>query len=205
MGRRSGPTGLWELVRPGTSSESLSPAQAGPYNNIDRRWSGDVPVPNLERAGLPAPSVVRTAKIATLEANAASRIGYLEEADRQKSAKESADFCIPQESVFPIARDGAILFPTPQAKCLRRLALCCPGPEVLWKTGCSTRDISIMALSRDQVTSPPRRMSCMTPPSGMGNGYFAKTGAVLSTVGHHWSLQTFPSFILPSYGRFSGF
>ena len=77
--------------------------------------------------------------------------------------------------------------------------------EVLWKTGCSTRDISIMALSRDQVTSPPRRMSCMTPPSGMGNGYFAKTGAVLSTVGHHWSLQTFPSFILPSYGRFSGF
>ena len=123
----------------------------------------------------------------------------------KKSAKESADFCIPQESVFPIARDGAILFPTPQAKCLRRLALCCPGPEVLWKTGCSTRDISIMALSRDQVTSPPRRMSCMTPPSGMGNGYFAKTGAVLSTVGHHWSLQTFPSFILPSYGRFSGF
>ena len=50
----------------------------------NRRWSGDVPVSNLERAGLPAASVVRTAKIVTLEADAASRIGYLEEADRQK-------------------------------------------------------------------------------------------------------------------------
>lgn len=31
------------------------------------RWSGDVPITNLGKAGLPAPSVIRTAKIATIE------------------------------------------------------------------------------------------------------------------------------------------
>jgi mRNA interferase MazF len=67
----------------------------------NRRWSGDVPVSDLDRAGLPAPSVVRTAKIATLEADAASRIGYLEEADRQKVSEKirrllhPAGICLP--------------------------------------------------------------------------------------------------------------
>ncbi len=31
------------------------------------RWDGDVPITNLDKAGLPAPSVIRTAKIATIE------------------------------------------------------------------------------------------------------------------------------------------
>jgi mRNA interferase MazF len=41
----------------------------------NRGWSGDVPVGNLAEAGLPAPSVVRTAKIATIEVVDASKLG----------------------------------------------------------------------------------------------------------------------------------
>ena len=41
----------------------------------NRGWPGDVPVANLAAAGLPAPSVVRTAKIATIEASDAARLG----------------------------------------------------------------------------------------------------------------------------------
>lgn len=41
----------------------------------NRGWPGDVPVGNLAAAGLPAPSVVRAAKIATIEATDASRLG----------------------------------------------------------------------------------------------------------------------------------
>lgn len=41
----------------------------------NRGWPGDVPVTNLAAAGLPAPSVVRTAKIATIEASDAARLG----------------------------------------------------------------------------------------------------------------------------------
>ena len=41
----------------------------------NRGWSGDVPVTNLAAAGLPAPSVIRTAKIATIEASDAARLG----------------------------------------------------------------------------------------------------------------------------------
>lgn len=41
----------------------------------NRGWSGDVPVDNLSAAGLPAPSVIRTAKIATIEAVDATRLG----------------------------------------------------------------------------------------------------------------------------------
>lgn len=40
-------------------------------------WAGDVEVTHLEEAGLPAPSVVRCARIATIEAGAATRIGTL--------------------------------------------------------------------------------------------------------------------------------
>jgi mRNA interferase MazF len=31
------------------------------------RWDGDIPISNTGKAGLPAPSVIRTAKIATIE------------------------------------------------------------------------------------------------------------------------------------------
>jgi len=43
----------------------------------NRPWAGDVTVTHLAEAGLPAPSVVRCAKIATIEATEASRIGTL--------------------------------------------------------------------------------------------------------------------------------
>ena len=41
----------------------------------NRRWVGDVEVNNLAAAGLPAPSIIRTAKIATIEAADATRLG----------------------------------------------------------------------------------------------------------------------------------
>lgn len=41
----------------------------------NRGWPGDVPVTNLRMAGLPVPSVIRSAKIATIEASDASKLG----------------------------------------------------------------------------------------------------------------------------------
>jgi len=41
----------------------------------NRTWSGDVPITNLAAAGLPVPSVIRTAKIATIEAADAAKLG----------------------------------------------------------------------------------------------------------------------------------
>jgi len=43
----------------------------------NRGWDGDVPVSDLDAAGLPAPSIVRPSKIATVEANDATRLGVL--------------------------------------------------------------------------------------------------------------------------------
>lgn len=40
-------------------------------------WPGDVPVTNSVSAGLPIPSVIRTAKIATIEASDATRLGKI--------------------------------------------------------------------------------------------------------------------------------
>lgn len=40
-------------------------------------WPGDVPIRNLQRAGLPAASFVRTAKIATIAAVEASKLGVI--------------------------------------------------------------------------------------------------------------------------------
>ncbi len=48
----------------------------------NRGWPGDVAVSALEGAGLPAPSVIRTAKIATMEARDTERIGRLPDSDR---------------------------------------------------------------------------------------------------------------------------
>lgn len=48
----------------------------------NRGWPGDVDVSDLAAAGLPAESVVRTAKIATIEAKEAERLGSLPPADR---------------------------------------------------------------------------------------------------------------------------
>lgn len=41
----------------------------------NRGWVGDVPVTSLPQAGLPVPSIIRTAKIATIEARDAEPLG----------------------------------------------------------------------------------------------------------------------------------
>ena len=41
----------------------------------NRGWPDDVPVANLKLAGLPVPSLIRSAKIATIDASDASKLG----------------------------------------------------------------------------------------------------------------------------------
>lgn len=48
----------------------------------NRGWPGDVAISDFGDAGLPVASVVRTAKIATIEAKEAESIGVLANADR---------------------------------------------------------------------------------------------------------------------------
>lgn len=43
----------------------------------NRGWPGDVPVSGLARAGLPVASLIRTAKIATIEARDAEMLGRI--------------------------------------------------------------------------------------------------------------------------------
>ena len=43
----------------------------------NRGWAGDVSIANLSMAGLPVPSVIRSAKIATIGASDASRLGHV--------------------------------------------------------------------------------------------------------------------------------
>jgi mRNA interferase MazF len=49
----------------------------------NRPWPGDVRLSNPRRAGLSIPSVVRPAKIATIEATQASRVGTVGPAERR--------------------------------------------------------------------------------------------------------------------------
>lgn len=51
------------------------------------RWPGDMPVSDLRQAGLPIASIVRPAKLATIEADTAERIGTLPAADRSAVAR----------------------------------------------------------------------------------------------------------------------
>ena len=53
----------------------------------NRGWPGDVVVSDLTAAGLPAASVVRSAKVATIEARDAERIGHLPVADQSQVAE----------------------------------------------------------------------------------------------------------------------
>jgi len=48
----------------------------------NRGWPGDVALDDLSGTGLPAPSVIRTAKIATIETGDATRLGCIGEAAR---------------------------------------------------------------------------------------------------------------------------
>ena len=57
----------------------------------NRRWDDDVELSDLITAGLPAPSVVRYAMIATIEARDAERIGTAPQAERRKIAANLAD------------------------------------------------------------------------------------------------------------------
>ncbi len=62
-----------------------------------KRWPGDILIEDHEAAGLPVPSVVRTAKIATLEATAASRIGRLPDNQIEKSARTSRTIWVAEQ------------------------------------------------------------------------------------------------------------
>lgn len=50
----------------------------------NRGWPGDVAVSDLAEAGLPSPSVIRTAKIATIESSDATRLGRIPAAQRRQ-------------------------------------------------------------------------------------------------------------------------
>ena len=57
----------------------------------NRGWPDDVGVSDLDGAGLPAPSIVRPAKIATVDARDAQRLGALPRADREAVASSLRD------------------------------------------------------------------------------------------------------------------
>lgn len=48
----------------------------------NRGWNGDVPISDLRKAGLPIASIVRPAKLATIDAGIAERLGTLPTEDR---------------------------------------------------------------------------------------------------------------------------
>jgi mRNA interferase MazF len=50
----------------------------------NRGWSGDIAVADLLLAGLPAPSLIRTAKIATIDAADATKLGKVSAASLRK-------------------------------------------------------------------------------------------------------------------------
>ena len=52
----------------------------------NRGWEGDLPIARHAAAGLPAPSVIRCAKIATIEASQATRLGNIPAELRRKVA-----------------------------------------------------------------------------------------------------------------------
>lgn len=53
----------------------------------NRGWPDDVTVSNVKQSGLPAPSVIRCAKIATIEARDAEAMGTLPTLDRRHVAR----------------------------------------------------------------------------------------------------------------------
>jgi mRNA interferase MazF len=56
-------------------------------------WSSDVAIADLDRAGLPAPSVIRPAKIACIEPSRVDRrIGRLDKADARKVGQKLRGF-----------------------------------------------------------------------------------------------------------------
>lgn len=58
----------------------------------NRRWPGDVAIKDLATAGLPAPSVIRTAKIATIESRDAARLGKVPPTPYRRVARQLAAY-----------------------------------------------------------------------------------------------------------------
>ena len=58
----------------------------------NRGWTGDVLISDLPEAGLPVPSIVRTAKLATIEARDAQRLGTLPQAERNSVSRSLRDW-----------------------------------------------------------------------------------------------------------------
>ena len=58
----------------------------------NRGWRSDVPISDLSTAGLPIPSIIRPAKIATIEARDAQTLGTLVPGDRVQVARFLQDF-----------------------------------------------------------------------------------------------------------------
>lgn len=63
-------------------------------------WSGDISVSDLSQAGLPVASVVRTAKIATIEGREAVRIGILPLANRGAVREQVSEILSMEECRF---------------------------------------------------------------------------------------------------------
>lgn len=61
----------------------------------NRCWPGDIPITDLGEAGLPAPSIVRTTKIATMDKKVASRIGRLANKDRNQIIGQIRELLVP--------------------------------------------------------------------------------------------------------------
>jgi mRNA interferase MazF len=61
----------------------------------NRGWPGDVTVSKHEQAGLPAPSIVRTRKIATIDVRYAERIGAIGKANLGKVLDEVTTILTP--------------------------------------------------------------------------------------------------------------
>jgi len=59
----------------------------------NKNWSSDIAIPDLKRAGLPAPSVVRTAKVACVETGRIlRRAGRLDKTTARSAARHLAKF-----------------------------------------------------------------------------------------------------------------
>ena len=56
----------------------------------NRGWEGDVAISDLPAAGLPTPSLVRPAKLATIKARDAQRLGKLDSAGSERGLRRSA-------------------------------------------------------------------------------------------------------------------
>jgi mRNA interferase MazF len=58
----------------------------------NRGWTGDVTISDPQGAGLPIPSIVRAAKLATIKARDAQRLGTLHPADRVAVSRSLRDW-----------------------------------------------------------------------------------------------------------------